>query len=353
MTGLPRVALIGCGRIGQLHARNLAGMRDMCEFVAVADWNLEVAQTAARLLDVPKASSASEDILSDPDVDAVVIASSTETHARYIELAAQYGKAIFTEKPIALDIETTDHALKAVAVAGVRLQVGFQRRFDSGYIAAKDAILLGEIGSVEMIRDAMRDPSPPPPEYIRQSGGLYRDMTIHNFDSVRWLMGEDPVELHATASALISDEFRAANDVDTSIVTLRFPSGAMASIENSRRSGFGYDVRTEIFGSTGALMVGEYRYTPIRRFSGSGVVEDHQYFFLERFRDAYRNEMVAFLTALQNDIDVPVTGADGRAALVLAYAAEQSLRDHRPIKINLKEVAHDRPEHHADSLPVT
>jgi myo-inositol 2-dehydrogenase / D-chiro-inositol 1-dehydrogenase len=353
MSAVPRVALIGCGRIGQLHARNLAAMRDMCEFVAVADWNLEAAQTAARLLDVPHATSESEELLASPDIDAVIIASSTDTHARFIEIAARHGKDIFTEKPIALDIETTEKALAAVTESGVRLQVGFQRRFDSGYIAAKEGIERGDIGSVEMIRDAMRDPSPPSPEYVRQSGGLYRDMTIHNFDSVRWLMGDDPTEIHATASALVSDAIREANDIDTSIVTMRFPSGAIASIENSRRSGFGYDVRTEIFGSTGALMVGEYRYTPIRRFSGAGVLEDHQYFFLERFRDAYRNEMVAFLTALITDTGVPVTGADGRAALVLAYAAEQSLREHRPVTVDMKEDRRARSEHHADSLPAS
>lgn len=337
MTALPRVALIGCGRIGQLHARNLAAMRDMCHLVAIADYNLETAQTAANLLDVLRATSDAEELLADPGIDVVVIASSTDTHAPFIELAARHGKDIFAEKPIALDMETTDRALAAVDSFGVRLQVGFQRRFDSGYMAAKESIARGEIGTVEMIRDAMRDPSPPPPEYIKVSGGLYRDMTIHNFDCVRWLMGEEPIELHAVASALVSDDFRIASDVDTSILTLRFPSGAIASIENSRRSAFGYDVRTEIFGSEGALMVGDHRYTPIRRYSNAGVVEDHQYFFLERFRDAYRTEMLAFLTAIAADAPVSVTGADGRASLALAYAAEQSLREHRPVAINLSE----------------
>ncbi len=210
MSPLPRVALVGCGRIGQLHARNLAALRDMCEFVAIADWNLEAAETAARLLDIPRATADSEEVLSSPDVDAVVIASSTSTHAAYIELAARHGKDIFTEKPIALDLETTQRALDAVEAAGVRLQVGFQRRFDSGYLAAREAIRQGEIGRIEMIRDAMRDPSPPPLDYVRQSGGLYRDMTIHNFDAVRWLMDEEPVELYAAASALVSDEIRDA-----------------------------------------------------------------------------------------------------------------------------------------------
>jgi myo-inositol 2-dehydrogenase/D-chiro-inositol 1-dehydrogenase len=290
------------------------------------------------MLDVPKATADGEAVLADPNIDAVIIASSTETHAPYIELAARYGKDIFTEKPIALDIETTDRALDAVRQAGVRLQVGFQRRFDAGYVSAKTVIESGELGTLEMIRDAMRDPEPPPVDYIKRSGGLYRDMTVHNFDSVRWLMGEDPIELHATASTLVSDDFREANDVDTSIVTMRFPSGAIASIENSRRSGFGYDVRTEIFGSEGALMVGESRGTPVRRYSAAGVLEDHQHFFLERFREAYRQELIAFLMAIRDDSPVAVTGADGRAALLLAYAAEQSLREHRPVPVNIKEV---------------
>lgn len=350
MSALPRVALIGCGRIGQLHARNLAALRDMCQFVAVADWNLEAAETTSRLLGVPLATPDSEAVLASPDVDAVVIASSTSTHAAYIEIAAGAGKDIFTEKPIALDLETTQRALAAVERAGVRLQVGFQRRFDSGYIAAYEAVRKGEIGRVEMIRDAMRDPSPPPPEYIRQSGGLYRDMTIHNFDAVRWLMGEEPVEIFASASALVSDDIRDAGDVDTSIITLRFPSGAIASIENSRRSGFGYDVRTEIFGSAGALMVGDHRQTPIRRFTATGVIEDHQYFFLERFREAYRSEMIAFLTAIATGSPVPVSGQDGFAALQLAYAAEESRRAGRPVPTGLQEVSHEGSEPAAHPL---
>lgn len=340
MSALPRIALIGCGRIGQVHARTLSSLRHLCEFAVIDDWNLAAAQASAKLLDVPEATSDSEAVIANPDIDAVIIASSTETHAPYIELAAQHGKDIFTEKPIALDIETTERALNAVKKAGVRLQIGFQRRFDAGYLVAKQAIENGELGSIEMIRDAMRDPEAPPIDYIKRSGGLYRDMTVHNFDCVRWLMGEDPVELHATASALVSDDFREVDDVDTSIVTLRFPSGALASIENSRRSGFGYDVRTEVFGSKGAIMVGDSRDLPVRRFSASGVLEDHQHFFLERFQDAYRQELVGFLTALRNDTPLAVTGEDGRAALLLAYAAERSLRENRPVPIHLKEVLH-------------
>lgn len=340
MSALPRIALIGCGRIGQVHARTLASMRELCDFVAVDDYNLDAATNTAERLGVPKATADSEGLLADPSIDAVIIASSTETHAPYIELAAKHGKDIFTEKPIALDLGATNRALDAVADAGVRLQVGFQRRFDPGYAAAKAAIQNGELGAIEMIRDAMRDPEPPPADYIARSGGLYRDMAIHNFDAVRWLMDDDPIEVYTMASALVSDAIRDAHDVDTSVVTLRFPSGALATIENSRRSGFGYDVRTEIFGSEGALMVGQSRDLPIRRFTSSGVVEDHQHFFLERFRDAYRLEMIAFLSAIRDDTPVTVTGDDGRASLQLAIAAEQSLLEHRPVPVNLKEVLH-------------
>ena len=338
MSTRPRIALIGCGRIGRVHARTLASLRELCDFALVADLFPEAAEHTAATYGVPAWTVDAEQAIANPSIDAVILASSTETHAPYIELAAHYGKSIFTEKPIALDLEATDRVLAAAGSAGVRLQVGFQRRFDPGYAAAKSAIERGELGTLEMIHDVMRDPAPPPAAYIAQSGGLYRDMAIHNFDSVRWLMAEEPIEIFAMASALVSDDIRAANDVDTSVVTLRFPSGALASIENSRRSGFGYDVRTEIFGSGGALMVGESRDLPIRRYTSAGVMEDHQHFFLERFQEAYRREIIAFLTAIQDDLPVTVTGEDGRAALRLAVAAEESLRQGRPISIQPMEV---------------
>ncbi len=343
MNAKPRIALIGCGRIGQLHARTLASLSALCELVIVADCFPESAERTAASCNVAKWTVDGEGAITDPAIDAIVVASSTETHAPYIELAAQHGKSIFTEKPIALDLEATDRALAAAARAGVRLQVGFQRRFDPGYAEARRSIERGELGTLEMIHDVMRDPAPPAASYIPRSGGLYRDMAIHNFDAVRWLMGEEPVEVFAMASALVSDEIRAAHDVDTSLVTLRFPSGALASIENSRRFGFGYDVRTEIFGSSGAVMVGESRGLPIRRYTAAGVVEDHQYFFLERFRDAYQLEMIAFLTAVRDDTPVAVSGEDGRAALRLAVAAEESLRLGRPVAVQTTEVLHAQP----------
>jgi len=334
MIARPGVALIGCGRIGKVHFRTLLGRPDLCNLVTVADANSEALETVNSMTSRVSTTTDVDQVFADPAIHAVVVASSTETHAPYIIRAADAGKAVFTEKPIALDLEQTDTALEAVAKAGVQLQVGFQRRFDSGYAAAHCRIQAGEIGKVEMIRDAMRDPEPPPLKYLERSGGLFRDMTIHNFDCVRWLMGADPVELFAAGSALTGREINRSGDIDTSIVTLRFPSGALASIENSRRSSFGYDVRTEVFGERGGLLIGDSRQTPIRLFDSNGVHEDHQYFFLERFADAYRNELVAFLDAVSNESPVQVTGIDGRKALQLAIAAERSRELGIPVRLD-------------------
>lgn len=334
MSQSPRIALIGCGRIGQVHLRTLLAHPERCDFAGLVDANEVALQQIAADYRLDNVSTDTSIVFDDPTVDAVIIASSTETHAGYIIEAARTGKAAFTEKPIALDLQSTDRALAAVETAGTQLQVGFQRRFDRGYAAARMAIQKGEVGFVEMIRDAMRDPAPPPPDYLERSGGLFRDMTVHNFDCVRWLKGEEPVEVFAMGSTLTGGDVAFANDIDTSVVTMRFADGSLASIENSRRSGFGYDVRTEIFGSKGALHVGDSRQTPVRRFDAEGVHEDHQYFFLERFRDAYETEILAFAEAVAAGTTVPVTGADGRAALQLAMMAETSRQLGRPVTID-------------------
>jgi myo-inositol 2-dehydrogenase/D-chiro-inositol 1-dehydrogenase len=337
MAHRPRIGLIGCGRIGLVHLRSLLAHPELCELAAIADANQDTVARVAHDFRISNVSTDVGTIFDDSTIDAVVIASSTETHAPYILEAARTRTAAFTEKPIALDLEATESALQAVQSSGVQLQVGFQRRFDPGYAKAHDRIAAGDLGHIEMIRDAMRDPAPPPPAYLEKSGGLYRDMTIHNFDCVRWLKGEDPVSLHATGSAITSEEVRAAGDIDTSVVTMQFADASIATIENSRRSGFGYDVRTEVFGSLGAIMVGDSRGTPTRRFDAHGVHEDHQYFFLDRFAKAYETEMLAFIGAVSNETDVPVTGQDGKAAMVLAYAAEASLHTGQPVRI--KDIA--------------
>lgn len=348
MTGRPRLALIGCGRIGQVHLRSLLSMPDLCDLAVLADLHEPSVRENAEAFGIDRWTIDVNSIFSDSSIDAVIIASSTETHGTFITESARSGKDAFTEKPIALDLASTDEALEAVNVAGTRLQVGFQRRFDSGYRGAKNKIEAGELGIVEFIRDAMRDPEPPPLAYASRSGGLYRDMSIHNFDCVRWLMGADPIEIYATGSVLISPDIEAFGDIDTSVITLRFGNGAIATIENSRRSGFGYDVRTEVFGSAGAVFVGESRATPIRTF-GNGVHEDHQHFFLDRFRDAFRSELVSFIESIRNDSPVAVSGEDGRAALLLAYAAEASRHSNAPVKLADIKAIHRKDNSHATS----
>ena len=334
MTAPPNIALIGIGRIGVVHARTLARLGHLGRFAMIVDPREDVARALAAEFNVPNVATDPGAAFDDAAIDAVVIASPTDTHEPCIVAAAQAGKAIFTEKPIALDLAATDAAIAAVEAAGVRMQVGLQRRFDGGYRAAHEAVQDGSLGTIEMIHDAMRDPEPPPPSYLARSGGFFRDMTIHNFDCVRWLMGENPATIFAVGASLVSDEIRAIGDIDTAALTLTFPSGAIATIENGRRSGFGYDVRTEVFGSRGALFVNDLQATPVTHLGKGGLSVDHHWFFLNRFGDAYVAELEAFGRALVDDQPVAVTGADGRAALLMAYAAEMSYRDGKPVALD-------------------
>lgn len=331
MADLVRVGLIGAGRIGQRHAATLASAIPRAELAVVADVDGAAADALARRVRCERWTADPEDVLNDDAIDAIVIASSTDSHAPLIVAAAAAGKQIFCEKPIALDLEATDRALAAVEQAGVRLQMGFQRRFDKAYAKAKALIESGALGRIEAIRDTMRDPGPAPRAYLERSGGLFRDMTIHNFDCVRWMVGAEVAELFAMGSALVDPVFCELDDIDTSVVSLRFETGALGVIDNSRRSGFGYDVRTEVFGSESALMIGYARDTPMLRLDGSGIHSDHIYWFLERFDQAYIDELQAFVASIVDDTPPLVDGADARAAMALAYAAEASRRENAPV----------------------
>jgi myo-inositol 2-dehydrogenase/D-chiro-inositol 1-dehydrogenase len=330
MTERVRVALIGAGRIGQRHAATLASI-PRAELAIIADVHGPSAQTLATNVRCQHWTDDPDAVLADATIEAIVIASSTDSHAPLIVAAAAAGKQIFCEKPIALDLEATDRALDAVERAGVRLQMGFQRRFDKAYRTAKELIAAGTLGRIEAIRDTMRDPSPAPRAYLETSGGLYRDMTIHNFDCVRWMMGQEVRELFAMGSALVSPLFQELGDVDTSVISLRFSDDSLGVIDNSRRSGFGYDVRTEVFGSEGALMIGYSRDTPMLRLDANGIHSDHIHWFLERFDQAYIDELAVFVDGIVDGTPPPVDGHDARAAMALAYAAEASLRENAPV----------------------
>lgn len=329
-----RIGVFGAGRIGHRHARTIASEVFGARLAAICDVDLEAARSLADLTGCERFTSDPTAIFEDPSIDAVVIGTSTDSHAPLIEAAAASGKQIFCEKPIALDLETTDRAIAAAERAGVRLQIGFQRRFDKAYARVSQMIANDELGQLEAIRDTMRDPNPPHESYLPTSGGMFRDMVIHDFDCVRWLMGCEPLEIFAMGANLVDPMFAKYGDIDTCAVTVKFESGALAVIDASRRSGFGYDIRTEIFGSKGAVMIGESRDTPLYRLDSNGVCSDHIYWFLERFDAAYVAEIRAFVASIQEDEPVPVTGADGRAALAMAYAAEASVAENAPIPMS-------------------
>jgi myo-inositol 2-dehydrogenase/D-chiro-inositol 1-dehydrogenase len=325
------IAQFGAGRIGQIHASNIAAMKDV-RLRYVVDVNAEAAQKLAARYGAKVVTEG--DAFADRAVDAVLIASSTDTHARLAIAAARAGKAIFCEKPIDLSLAKVDSCLKEVEKAGVPMFVGFNRRFDPSFAALKRRLDAGEIGAVEQVVISSRDPAPPPPAYVKVSGGMFRDMTIHDFDMARWLLGEEPVEVFAMGECLVDRKIGAAGDIDSAMVLLRTASDRMCHINNSRRAAYGYDQRIEVAGAKGMLRAENIGETTVEHFGARGTLSDRPLdFFLERYADAYRAEMAAFLRALKEKAPMPVGAHDGRQALVLAEAALQSLKKKQPVKL--------------------
>ena len=322
------IAVIGAGRIGSIHAGNIAAHPE-ARLAGIADTD---AEAAARLA----ARCGAKPITLDEafGADAVFIASPTPTHADYIERAAHAGRAVFCEKPIDLSAGRVQACLEVVRAAGIPLMVGFNRRFDPHFAALKRRIDAGSIGALEMLLIISRDPSPPPLSYVETSGGLFRDMMIHDLDMACWLLGEAPVEVFASASVLVDPAIGAAGDVDTAVVTLRMASGALCQIANSRRAVYGYDQRIELLGSTGALQAENVVESTVV-FSGiEGVVSDKPLpFFLERYAEAYRRELDHFVASVAGGAGPLVGGRDGVRALALADAASESARSGRPVAL--------------------
>ncbi|MGY4707914.1 inositol 2-dehydrogenase [Candidatus Bipolaricaulota sp. J31] len=329
------VAVIGVGRIGKMHARNLKYFVPEADVVAVADVVWEAAKSCARELNINRAEKDYHVLLEDPSIDAVVICTSTDTHAQIIKAAAKAKKHIFCEKPIALSLEEIDSVLEAVQEAGVKFQVGFQRRFDINFRTAKELIQKGEIGTPHVLKITSRDSVPPPPEYVKGSGGIFLDMTIHDFDMARYLLGEEVDEVFATGSVLIDPKIGELGDVDTAVVTLRFKSGALGIIDNSRQAVYGYDQRVEVLGSKGMIIVENPRINTVLISTDTGTTSARLLdFFVERYTEAYINEIKAFINAIIKDTLPPVTGEDGRIPVVIAYAAQKSLEEKRPVKLS-------------------
>ena len=328
------VAVIGCGRIGRIHAENLATRIPGARLVATADVAANSANEVAAQFHAGKATGDYRELLADASIDAVAICSSTDTHARLIQEAAAARKHIFCEKPIDYDLARIRAALAAVDEAGVKLQIGFNRRFDPSFAKVKERVASGAIGQPHVIRITSRDPGPPPLEYIKVSGGIFLDMTIHDFDMVRFLSGSEAEEIYAIGDALIDPAIRDAGDVDTAIVTLRLKNGVLATIDNSRKAIYGYDQRLEVFGSKGLASAGNRTPDAHVLTDAAGVHEAKPlHFFLERYAEAYVIEMRAFVEAVLKNQMPPVSGVDGWQPVVMGLAATRSLREGRPVKL--------------------
>jgi myo-inositol 2-dehydrogenase/D-chiro-inositol 1-dehydrogenase len=322
------VGVIGAGRIGRIHARNLKYQIPGVRVAAVADVVVEPARRLAGELEIPRYEQDYRRLLEDRGIDAVVVCSSTDTHARIIIEAAEAGKHIFCEKPIDLSLEKIDQALKAVAASGVKFQVGFNRRFDPSFRKAKELVAAGKVGKPHLLRISSRDPQPPPIEYVKVSGGLFLDMMIHDFDMARYLMGEEVAELVATATCCIDPAIGEAGDVDTAVVLMRFEDGALGAIDNSRQAVYGYDQRIEVFGSEGSVIVGNKTPTEVTLHRSDSIHgEKPLFFFLERYQEAYLGEMDEFIRCLREGKTPSVGGVDGRAAVELGLAAKKSLAE--------------------------
>lgn len=329
-----RVGILGAGRIGQVHGRTLKHL-DVAQAVAVSDYFEEAAQ---KLADEHGAKvMTTDEIIASPDIDAVVIGTPTDTHFDIIQAAAKAGKAIFCEKPVDLSTDRIRLCLDVVAEANIPFMTAFNRRFDPNFAHLENQIRDGTIGDVEMITIMSRDPSPPPIGYIKSSGGIFRDMMIHDLDMARFLLGEDPIEIYATGSCLVDPAIGQAGDVDTASATLKTQSGKICSITVSRRASYGYDQRIEVHGSKGMIRAHNVHENTVEIATehgfNSSVVQN---FFLERYADAYRNEMIHFVEALNAGKAPEPSGEDGLKAQQLADAAALSMEEQRPVLIQYK-----------------
>ena len=328
------IGIIGAGRIGMLHAYNLARRIPHVHVVGVADPRLACARAAAAVARADVVVDDYRQLLVRQSIDAVVICSSTDTHARIIVEAAAAGTHIFCEKPIDHDLDRIREALQAVDKAGVRFQVGFNRRFDPDFQALRQQVCAGLVGVPQLVRITSRDPAPPPAEYIRVSGGLFLDMSIHDLDMARFLVQEPVVDVFATGSAF-DPAIAALGDIDTAVILLRFAGGAICSIDNSRRAVYGYDQRLEVFGSRGCLTVANHTPTGVEHWDGAGQHRDRlQHFFLDRYQESYVLELKEFVERVRHGREASVSGHDGLQAVLLALAARTSLQEGRTVHLD-------------------
>lgn len=326
-----KVGLLGAGRIGQVHAAVIAA-HEGSTLAAISDVYAPAAEELAAKYHAQVRSS--DEIIADDAINAVLIATSTDTHSDLIEEATQAGKAVMCEKPVDLSLERARACLEAVSETGRPVMIGFNRRFDPSFAAIRDSLAAGQIGKAELLSVTSFDPAPPPVEYIKVSGGLFRDMMIHDFDMTNFIMGETPVSISASGACLVDPEIGRAGDIDTAVVTLSYADGKLAVIKNSRRAAYGYDQRLELLGADGLLQAQNMLENTVVKSTSQGVISAKPtYFFIERYMPAYKAEWAAFVAAVQEGDDMPVSLQDGVQALAMAEAAQRSFDSSRPVRL--------------------
>ena len=329
-----QVGVLGVGRIGKIHSENLVTRIADAEVAILADVFPDELNAVAARLGVSKTASNYREVINLPEIEAVVVCTPTNTHYQIILDAAAAGKHIFCEKPIDLSIDKIKTINECVEKCGVQLMVGFNRRFDPNFSKVRAMIESGKIGRTQVLRITSRDPAPPPENYLRASGGIFLDMTIHDFDMARFLTGADVKEVYAKADVLVDPVFKKVGDWDTAVVTLTFENGALGTIDNSRKAVYGYDQRVEVFGSEGMVAVKNKAPDDHVCLDQTGAHSSLPlHFFLERYADSYLTEMRVFVDAVRGGKPVPVTGKDGLMSVAIGLAASRSAKENRPVKL--------------------
>lgn len=329
------IGIIGAGRIGKVHGESVTRYIKQATVKAIADPFLsEETIQWAKNSGIKETYKDYKKILEDKSIDAVLICSSTDTHSEISLEAIKAGKHIFCEKPIDHDINKIKEVMEALKGTGLKYQVGFNRRFDHNFAAIKAAVEEGKVGDINIIKITSRDPAAPPVSYIKVSGGIFLDMTIHDFDMVRYISNSEVEEIYAIGDALVDKEIAAAGDVDTAIISMKLANGALAVIDNCRRTSYGYDQRLEVFGSKGQASIGNDTSSSAIITNEDGVISEKPlHFFLERYMQAYVKEVSDFIDAIINDREVPVGVNDGLQPVFIGLAAKKSLQENRPVKI--------------------
>lgn len=335
-----KVGIIGAGRIGKVHAESITKYVKSAEVKAIADPFINEDTKAWALgLGIKEVYKDYHEILNDKEIDAVLICSSTDTHSPISLEAIAANKHVFCEKPIDHDVERINEVIAALKGSKVKYQVGFNRRFDHNFKAVKQAVKDGKIGVPHILKITSRDPQAPSIEYVKVSGGMFMDMTIHDFDMVRFLLDSEVEEVFAYGAALVNSEIGKAGDIDTAIITLKLENGALAVIDNSRQAAYGYDQRAEVFGSLGQVAVSNDSSSTAVISNENGVTSEKPlFFFLERYMQAYAEEISSFVAAIVNDTEVPVTAVDGLKPVLIGLAAKKSLQENRPVKLSEVEI---------------